>query len=66
MRSDVNLRLNNANFEQFWRLGDRTRTKILKKMEYSITQIKDMLRLIPNGVIISREDLEEIYSQNEL
>jgi len=44
----------------------RTRTKILKKMEYSITQIKDMLRLIPNGVIISREDLEEIYSQNEL
>jgi len=35
-------------------------------MEYTDIQIKDMLKLIPNGVIICGDDLEEIYSQNEL
>jgi len=28
-------------------------------------EIKSMLKLIPNGVLISGDDLEEIYSQDD-
>ncbi len=31
-----------------------------------IREIQAMLKLIPNGVVISPEDLEEIYSQDEI
>jgi len=35
-------------------------------MEYTLEQIRDMIKLIPNGITINEEDLKEIYSQDEL
>jgi len=35
-------------------------------MERTSEEIKQMLKLIPNGVVINLEDLKEIYSQNEI
>ncbi len=34
-------------------------------MERTIKEIQVMLKLIPNGVGVTLEDLEEIYSQND-
>jgi len=31
--------------------------------DYSIKEIQSMLKLIPNGMVIGLEDLEEIFSQ---
>ncbi len=33
--------------------------------KFTIYEIKAMMKLIPNGVAIWGDDLEEIYSQNE-
>jgi hypothetical protein len=39
--------------------------KISKPKNNKIKEIKAMLKLIPNGVIVSAEDLKEIYSQDD-
>jgi len=34
-------------------------------MDYNIKEIQAMLKLIPNGVVISGDDLEQIFSQDD-
>lgn len=37
----------------------------MKFLERPIEEIRDMMKLIPNGIAISGSDLEEIFSQEE-
>ena len=36
-----------------------------KKIEYSKEEIKEMLKLIPNQVVVCKSDLNEIFSQDD-
>jgi hypothetical protein len=35
-------------------------------MEYTDEEIKDMIKCVPNGIIITKDDLKEIFKQDEL
>lgn len=37
-----------------------------EEQKYNKIEIKAMLKLIPNGIAVGAEDLEEIYSQNDI
>jgi len=37
----------------------------MREEDLSVEQIRDMLRLIPNGVVIAPGDLTEIYKQDD-
>jgi len=36
------------------------------KNKKNIQRIKEMLKIIPNGITVCLEDLEEIYSQDDI
>ena len=37
----------------------------MEKKQYSLKEIQSMLKLIPNGMVIGLEDLEEIFTQDD-
>lgn len=37
----------------------------INQQERSVEELRDMMRLIPNGMVIHKDDLEEIFSQEE-